>query len=84
MPLYEYEREDGSRFELLQKFSDEPISECPTTGQKVKRLISESAFHLKGTGWYKTDYKNKPPKSKNKGKQEGSTDSAEKTKKDKG
>ena len=56
MPIYEYEREDGTRFELIQKMSDEPLASCPDTGQKVKRLISESAFHLKGGGWYKTDY----------------------------
>lgn len=56
MPIYEYEREDGSVFEVLQKISEEPLTKCPTTGQKVKRLISESAFHLKGSGWYKTDY----------------------------
>jgi putative FmdB family regulatory protein len=56
MPIYEYEREDGSVFEVIQKISDEPLTECPETGQKVQRLISSSAFHLKGSGWYKTDY----------------------------
>ena len=56
MPIYEYEREDGTRFEIIQKMSDDALSECPTTGQKVKRLVSPSAFHLKGGGWYKTDY----------------------------
>jgi len=75
MPLYEYEREDGTRFEMLQKFSDKPISLCPSTGQKVERLISESAFHLKGSGWYKTDYKNGAAKTKAKGSEEGSSTS---------
>jgi len=75
MPLYEYEREDGTRFEMLQKFSDQPISICPSTGQKVERLISESAFHLKGSGWYKTDYKNGAAKPEAKGSEESSTSS---------
>lgn len=56
MPIYEYEREDGTRFEIIQKISDDALIECPTTGQKVTRLVSQSAFHLKGGGWYKTDY----------------------------
>lgn len=56
MPIYEYEREDGTVFEFIQKINDEPLSVCPQTGQKVKRLVSQSAFHLKGGGWYKTDY----------------------------
>lgn len=56
MPTYEYEREDGSRFEIQQKITDEPLRVCPDTGQKVKRLVSAPAFHLKGSGWYKTDY----------------------------
>ncbi|MCB0343894.1 MAG: hypothetical protein KDD66_02190 [Bdellovibrionales bacterium] len=56
MPTYEYEREDGTRFEIKQKITDDPLEVCPETGQKVKRLLSAPAFHLKGTGWYKTDY----------------------------
>ncbi|MCB0359469.1 MAG: hypothetical protein KDD44_07525 [Bdellovibrionales bacterium] len=56
MPTYEYEREDGSRFEYFQKITDDALTVCPTTGQKVKRLVSAAAFHLKGSGWYKTDY----------------------------
>ena len=56
MPIYLYEREDGTQFETIQKFSDDPLATCPTTGQKVKKLMAPSAFHLKGGGWYKTDY----------------------------
>lgn len=73
MPIYEYEREDGTRFESIQKFSDEPLEVCPTTGQKVHRLISASAFHLKGGGWYKTDYNSSKGGSKSK---EGKPDSS--------
>jgi len=57
MPLYEYQCENcGHRFELIRKFSDAPLAECPKCGGAVRKLISSPAFHLKGTGWYATDY----------------------------
>ena len=57
MPLYEYECEAcGHRFEVIQKFSDAPIEKCPKCGSPVHKLQSAPAFHLKGTGWYATDY----------------------------
>ena len=60
MPLHEYECEAcGHRFEVIQKFSDPPIETCPKCGGKVHKLISSPAFHLKGTGWYVTDYARK-------------------------
>ena len=40
MPTYVYEREDGDRFEIVQKISDEPLELCPETGQKVKKIPS--------------------------------------------
>ncbi len=60
MPIYEYEC-DGCQavHELVQKMSDAPLETCPTCGGRVKKLISLSSFHLKGTGWYNTDYKKK-------------------------
>tara|TARA_R110000868_G_scaffold259361_6_gene517366 strand:+ start:14463 stop:14741 length:279 start_codon:yes stop_codon:yes gene_type:complete len=58
MPTYEYKREDGSTFEVIQKMSETPLSICPTTGQKVKRVISGGGGVVyKGEGWYVTDYK---------------------------
>ena len=61
MPLYEYECNDcGHRFELIQKFSDEPASSCPSCDGKVRKLVSSSAIQFKGTGWYITDYARKP------------------------
>jgi putative FmdB family regulatory protein len=59
MPLYEYECEAGHRFEKILKFSDPPLETCPTCGQPVHKLVSSPAFHLKGTGWYITDYAKK-------------------------
>lgn len=59
MPTYEYKREDGSTFEIIQKMSDSPLTTCPTTGQNVKRVISGGGGVVyKGNGWYVTDYKN--------------------------
>jgi putative FmdB family regulatory protein len=60
MPLYEYEcQADGSRFEVIQKFSDPPVEVCPSCGGPVRRLISSPAIQFKGSGWYITDYAKK-------------------------
>ena len=60
MPLYEYECEAcGHRFETIQKFSDPPLERCPKCGGVVRKLQSAPAFHLKGSGWYITDYARK-------------------------
>src|SRR3990172_5592689 len=57
MPLYEYQCTScGHCFEVIQKFSDAPVRKCPKCGKAVKRLVSSSAIHFKGTGWYVTDY----------------------------
>lgn len=60
MPLYEYECENAHRFEEIQKFADAPIEHCPTCKAKAKRLMSTSNFALKGSGWYKDGYSEKP------------------------
>ena len=57
MPLYEYKCHNcGKVFEVLQKFSDEPLATHAACGGAVEKMISAPAFHLKGTGWYVTDY----------------------------
>ena len=57
MPIYEYRcQECHHEFERMQKFSDPPVAACPTCEGSVQKLISRSAFHLKGSGWYVTDY----------------------------
>ena len=59
MPTYEYKREDGTTFEILQKMSEDPLEVCPTTGQNVRRVVSGGGGVVyKGEGWYVTDYKN--------------------------
>jgi putative FmdB family regulatory protein len=57
MPLYEYACDAcGARFERIQKFSDPPVTTCPTCGGSVQKQISSPAFQFKGSGWYITDY----------------------------
>jgi putative FmdB family regulatory protein len=59
MPTYEYKREDGSTFSIQQKMSENALIDCPTTGQKVERIISGGGGVIyKGSGWYVKDYKN--------------------------
>jgi len=57
MPLYEYACDRcGKTIEVLQKYSDEPLTVHESCGGALEKLISRSAFKLKGTGWYATDY----------------------------
>jgi len=57
MPLYEYQCDAcGARFERIQKFSDAPVTVCPTCGGAVRKLISSPAIQFKGSGFYITDY----------------------------
>lgn len=56
MPIYEYRCEKCGDFELTQRISDPPAQRCPKCRRKVRRLISNTSFQLKGSGWYVTDY----------------------------
>ncbi len=56
MPIYEYQCEKCGGFEVTQKITENPLKRCPTCKGKVKKLISNTSFQLKGTGWYITDY----------------------------
>jgi putative FmdB family regulatory protein len=80
MPIYEYQCDQcGNIEEALQKFSDKPLRKCRHCTGKLHKLISQSAFHLKGSGWYVTDYASKPQNNrKNK-----TSDASDKTKKSK-
>jgi putative FmdB family regulatory protein len=61
MPVYEYEcAACGHQFEEWQKINDKPVKTCPKcSAEKVERLISQTAFHLKGGGWYSDLYSSK-------------------------
>jgi putative FmdB family regulatory protein len=67
MPIYEYRcHKCGQTLEIMQKFSDTPLSRCPQCNGKISKIISNCAFHLKGSGWYVTDYKKNDSSWKNK------------------
>ncbi len=85
MPVYEYQcTECGQVEEAFQKISDPPLETCSKCRGHLKKLISQSSFHLKGSGWYVTDYggaksgSGKGPESSEKAKTE-SKDTASKT-----
>jgi putative FmdB family regulatory protein len=60
MPIYEYECTACSQItEAVQRFSDAPLTECAHCHGHLRKLISRSTFHLKGSGWYTTDYAGK-------------------------
>ena len=57
MPLYEYQCQScGQLLEVIQKFSDAPLTECSECQGKLERLLSAPAIQFKGSGWYVTDY----------------------------
>jgi putative FmdB family regulatory protein len=59
MPIYEYQCQKCGTFEATQRITDKPLGKCPTCKGRVKKLISNTSFQLKGTGWYITDYARK-------------------------
>ena len=61
MPIYEYECGScGGRFEAVRKFSDPQLTVCTLcNGGDIRKVLSPTAFVLKGSGWYATDYASK-------------------------
>jgi len=79
MPIYEYECGKCGVFEQSQRISEPALTKCPTCRRKVRRLISNTSFQLKGSGWYVTDYARAGKDGKKKGAEGGdsaSTDSS--------
>ena len=62
MPLYEYSCSKCHKtIEVIQKFSETPLSACPECAGVLTKLVSRTSFQLKGGGWYATDYKKSKP-----------------------
>ena len=56
MPIYEFRCENGHLFEVMQRISDAPVTECGECGAPVTRVYHPIAVHFKGSGFYNTDY----------------------------
>jgi putative FmdB family regulatory protein len=56
MPIYEYRCENGHLFEVMQKITDDPTTECEVCAAPVQRVFHPIAVHFKGSGFYNTDY----------------------------
>jgi putative FmdB family regulatory protein len=76
MPIYEYHCEKCGDFDVMQKITAKPLRKCPTCKSKVTKLMSNTAFQLKGTGWYVTDYGGKKSSGSSSSSSESSSESA--------
>jgi putative FmdB family regulatory protein len=88
VPIYEYKCEGcGETFEVIQKFSDDPLTVHEKCGGAVHRLLSAPAFQFKGSGWYVTDYAkagtSTPAKTESSDKAESKTETKTETKAEK-
>ena len=62
VPIYDYRCDEcGHAFSAVQSYTEGPIEKCPSCGKRPRRLITSSAIVFKGSGWYKTDSRPKPP-----------------------
>lgn len=78
MPIYEYQcTACGHQLEAMQKMSDPALTKCPVCGKTTLiKLVSAAGFQLKGTGWYATDFRNKPKANEQSEKKETDTKKA--------
>jgi len=56
MPIYEYKCANGHVFDVIQKMSDEALTECQECGAPAERVLHPVAIHFKGSGFHNTDY----------------------------
>ena len=78
MPIYEYQCQKCGTFEATQRITEKALAKCPTCKGKVKKLISNTSFQLKGTGWYVTDYARKGKNGESKGDSKSESESSTK------
>ena len=85
MPIYEYQCDSCDKvIEVIQRMSEKPLSHCPDCQGEVTKLVSKSAFHLKGGGWFADGYSNNSnSESKSSGNGNGKAAKAEKKTEDK-
>jgi putative FmdB family regulatory protein len=83
MPIFEYRCLGCEKvLEILQKQGEGPRRKCPECGDKLEKLVSRTAFHLKGGGWYDQGYEKSRSKSASSSKPSGKgSDSGKSSKK---
>lgn len=65
VPTYEYEcTACGHNFDLVQKFSDEPVTQCPECQGRLRKVFHAAGIIFKGEGWYATDSRSSDEKNK--------------------
>ena len=88
MPIYAYRCEScGHEKDVIQKFSDTPLSVCPSCGADAfRKQLTAPSFQLKGSGWYVTDFRDSGKKATKpeSGEKSGDTASGEKAAADSG
>jgi putative FmdB family regulatory protein len=77
VPIYEYKCENGHVFDVIQKMSDEPLTECQECGAPAQRVLHPVAIHFKGSGFHNTDYGKKKSGSNGGNSSEGSKSASE-------
>jgi putative FmdB family regulatory protein len=75
VPIYEYKCENGHVFDVIQKFTDEALTECQECGAPAVRVLHSPAIHFKGSGFHNTDYGKKKSAANGGSSSEGSSDS---------
>ena len=75
MPIYEYKCDNGHVFDVLQKMTDESLTECVECGAPAHRVLTAPAVHFKGSGFYNTDYGKRKGGGSNGSSSESSSDS---------
>jgi putative FmdB family regulatory protein len=77
VPIYEYKCENGHVFDVIQKMSDEALTECQECGAPAQRVLHPVAIHFKGSGFHNTDYGKKKTGANGGSSSEGSKGSSE-------
>jgi putative FmdB family regulatory protein len=75
MPIYEYKCDNGHVFDVIQRMTDEALTECQECGAPAVRVLHSPAVHFKGSGFYNTDYGKKKGGGGNGGSAESSKES---------
>jgi putative FmdB family regulatory protein len=75
VPIYEYKCDNGHVFDVMQKMSEESLTECVECGAPAHRVLTAPAVHFKGSGFYNTDYGKRKGGGNGSGSSEGSSES---------